>query len=238
MQNRKAVITGAGQGMGKAIALNFAQQGIHPVLVGRTRSKLDTVAEEIASLTGNQNTSIVIAVDLTDSTSMDELASVLAEDTIDILVNCAGDWLIKPLQETTDADFDHILGINLRAPYQLARLLLPNLKKSDNGSIINIGSLAAVESFGGISAYTAAKTGLRGLTGSLADELRPENIRVVMLSPSPADTPMRWAATPDMDANMLVQADTIADVVSMIINLPPSITVRHITLESMRLSIG
>ncbi|MEL7436346.1 MAG: SDR family NAD(P)-dependent oxidoreductase, partial [Chloroflexota bacterium] len=65
MQNRKAVITGAGQGMGKAIALNFAQQGIHPVLVGRTRSKLDTVAEEIASLTGNQNTSIVIAVDLT-----------------------------------------------------------------------------------------------------------------------------------------------------------------------------
>ncbi len=98
--------------------------------------------------------------------------------------------------------------------------------------------MAAVNSFGGISAYTAAKTGLRGLTGSLADELRPELIRVVMLSPTPANTPMRWDASPDMDPKMLVEPETIAQIVSVIVNLPKGITLSDITLGSMLLEMG
>lgn len=232
--NRVAMITGAGQGMGRSIALNFAAQGITPILIGRTESKLQAVAEEVAQL---GVTAEVIACDLTDLPTLESTIAALDYEHLDILVNCAGDWLIKPVDETGDDDLMHILDINLRAPYNLSRLVLPLLRNSENGSIINIGSVAAVYSFGGISAYTAAKTGLRGLTGSLADELKPDLIRVVMLSPSPANTPMRWAATPDFDPKMLVEPETVAELVSVVVNLPKGITVSDFSLQSMLLEM-
>lgn len=235
MTTRTAIITGAGQGMGRSIALKFARNGIRPILVGRTESKLKQVADEIYQI-GRE--AVVAALDITNTIAVSALVERLSEHTVDILVNCAGDWLIKTMDETTDDDLDHILGVNLKAPYQLSRAFLPNLRKSENASIVNIGSMAAVGSFGSITAYTAAKTGLRGLTGSLAAELRPELIRVVMLSPTPANTPMRWAASPDIDPKMLVEPETIAEIVSVIVNLPKGITLSDITLASMLLEMG
>ncbi len=235
MTQRTAVITGAGSGMGRSISLLLAKEGFHIVLVGKTESKLLTVAEEIKTQGGSSS---IQAFDITESDKVKAMADALSDTTIDVLVNCAGDWLIKTIDETTDADLDHILGVNLKAPYLLSRDLLPHLRKSDNASIINIGSMAAINSFGGISAYTAAKTGLRGLTGSLADELRPELIRVVMLSPTPANTPMRWDASPDMDRKMLVEPETIAQIVSVIVNLPKGITISDMLLGSMLLDMS
>lgn len=235
MTQKTAVVTGAGSGMGRSISLQLASEGFHIVLVGKTESKLLKVADEISESGGS---STVKTMNITESDKVKAIADELVDTAVDVLVNCAGDWLIKTMDETTDTDLDHILGVNLRAPYLLSRDFLPHLRKSDNASIINIGSMAAVNSFGGISAYTAAKTGLRGLTGSLADELRPELIRVVMLSPTPANTPMRWDASPDMDPKMLVEPETIAHIVSVIVNLPKGITVSDITLGSMLLEMG
>lgn len=234
MQVRKAIITGAGQGMGKAIALAFASQNIHTLLLGRTESKLQKVAGEIEASGG---TATVRALDITHQDAVLNFASEFRDETIDILVNCAGDWLIETIDETTDALLSHIIDINLKAPYRLSKLVLPRLRKSTNASIINIGSMVAVGSFGGITAYTAAKTGLRGLTGSLAAELREELIRVVMVSPTPANTPMRHAASPDMDPNMLLEPDLIASLVSFIVNLPQGITLDDVTMRSMLLEI-
>lgn len=230
MTKRTAIITGASQGIGKAIALNFASKNIHVVLASRTESKLREVADEIIALKGS---STVAVVDITDGDSVLALAKTLADQTIDILVNCAGDWLIESIDTTTDDNLDHILNINLKAPYRLSRAFLPHLRKSDNASIINIGSIAAVHSFGEITAYTAAKAGLRGLTGSLAEELKSELIRVVMLSPSPANTPMRWAASPDIDPDTLIQPESIAKMVSVIVELPQGITTGDLVLKSM-----
>lgn len=235
MTQKTAIVTGAGSGMGRSISLQLASEGFHVVLVGKTESKLLKVANEISNLDGS---STVKTFDITEADKVKAMANDLADTAVDVLVNCAGDWLIKTMDDTTDDDLDHILGVNLKAPYLLSRDLLPHLRKSDNASIINIGSMAAVNSFGGISAYTAAKTGLRGLTGSLADELRPELIRVVMLSPTPANTPMRWDASPDMDPKMLVEPETIAQIVSVIVNLPKGITLSDITLGSMLLEMG
>lgn len=235
MTQKTAVVTGAGSGMGRSISLQLAGEGFHIVLVGKTESKLRNVANEISNLNGS---STVKTFDITEADKVKAMANELADTAVDVLVNCAGDWLIKTIDETTDDDLDHILGVNLKAPYLLSRDLLPHLRKSDNASIINIGSMAAVNSFSGISAYTAAKTGLRGLTGSIADELRPELIRVVMLSPTPANTPMRWDASPDIDPKMLVEPETIAQIVSVIVNLPKGITLSDITLGSMLLEMG
>ena len=234
MTKRSALITGAGSGMGRAIALRLAAAGMRTHLVGRTASKLRAVAEEIAARAGQAQ---VHALDLEEDTALEKLADDLAGSRLDALVNCAGDWLIAPLDETDNARLDHILRLNLRAPYVLTRLLLPNLRRSDNASVINIGSIVTALSVPGVSAYTASKVGLKGLTGALAAELRAEQIRVVMISPGPADTPMRQAASPDLDKGMLVPAETVADMVAVVVALPPGITTSDFTLESMRLEM-
>ncbi len=230
MTKRTAVITGAGQGMGRAIALRFAAAGIKPVLVGRTQSKLRAVADEISALGGQSS---VHALDLTDDAAVAELGAALDGGTVDILINCAGDWLISLMADTSNEQLDHILRVNLRAPYILSRTLLPNLRRSDNASIINIGSIVTALSVPTVTAYTAAKVGLKGLTGSLAAELRPERIRVVMISPGPADTPMRAAASPGIDKSILVRSETIADMMLTVVSLPPGITTSDFTLHSM-----
>jgi short-subunit dehydrogenase len=230
MTNRTAIITGAGQGTGRAIALRFAKAGIHPLLVGRTASKLRRVADEIATAGGAAS---VHALDLTDDAAVANFGAALGKSTVDILVNCAGDWLISLMDDTSNEQLDHILRVNLRAPYILSRALLPNLRRSNNASIINIGSLVTAISLPTVSAYTAAKVGLKGLTGSLAAELKPDRIRVVMLSPGPADTPMRDAASPDIDKSALVQPETIADMAHAVATLPRGITTSDFLLYSV-----
>ena len=230
MTHRTAVITGAGQGMGRAIALKFAETDIRPILVGRTEAKLRSVADEVAA---HGITAGVHILDVTDDEAIAAFGAELADTTVDVLVNCAGDWLIEFLQDTSNEQLDHILQTNLRAPYILSRTLLPNLRRSDNASIINIGSIVTSMSVPSVSAYTAAKVGLKGLTGALAAELRPQMIRVVMISPGPADTPMRDAASPGIDKSILVTTDTIAEMVHAVITLPRGITTSDFVLFSM-----
>lgn len=230
MTTKRAVITGAGQGTGRAIALRFAEAGAHCVLIGQTASKLHGVADEIAAAGGEAS---VQALDLTDDAAVAAFGAALAGQTVDILVNCAGDWLISLLADTSNEQLDHILRVNLRAPYILSRTLLPNLRRSDNASIINIGSLVTAIAVPSVSAYTAAKVGLKGLTGSLATELKPDRIRVVMISPGPADTPMREDASPGIDKAVLVQPETIAGMVHAVVSLPRGITTSDFVLYSM-----
>ncbi len=227
---RNAIITGAGQGTGRAIALRFAQAGISCILVGRTESKLRQVAEEISALGGRAR---IHSLDVTDDSSVAALGDALAGETVDILINCAGDWLIAMLADTSNEQLDHILRVNLRAPYILTRTLLPNLRRSQNASVINIGSIVTALSVPMVSAYTAAKVGLKGMTGALAAELRPERIRALMISPGPADTPMREAASPGIDKAVLVQPETIADMVHAVASLPRGITTSDFVLYSM-----
>ena len=223
------VITGAGQGMGRAAALKFAAQGWRLHLVGRTASKLESTAAQALALGAQVTTH---AFDLTDTDAVNAFAAGFGDESIDVLLNSAGEALIKPLTETTDKDWSRILAINLTAPFTLIRALLPNLNRSTNASIINIGSKTAMTGFADVTAYTAAKTGLLGLTRSLAAELR-DTMRVVLLSPGPADTPMRWAATPDYDPNLLITAETVAEAVWWLVNLPRGTTTNEFLLQSV-----
>jgi NAD(P)-dependent dehydrogenase (short-subunit alcohol dehydrogenase family) len=229
-KTRVAVVTGAGQGMGRSVALKFAENGIDVVLVGRTAKKLESVAEEISALGQNAT---VKALDVTDGVQVQSLAESLQGTRVDLLVNCAGEALIKPIEETTEAEWDLVLTTNLKGPFLMVRALLPLLRQSDDASIINIGSKAALGSFPGITAYTASKTGLLGFTRSLAAELREEEIRVVLLCPGPADTPMRWAATPDFDPKLAIAPETIADSVWWLVSLPKGVTTGEVLLQSI-----
>jgi NAD(P)-dependent dehydrogenase (short-subunit alcohol dehydrogenase family) len=228
MPENIAVITGAGQGAGRAVAHKLAAQGIQVVLVGRTEAKLKTVADEIGSA------ATIYSVDVTDSAQVTALAEAIGKTfpKVDALVNCAGEAFIKSVAETTDADWARIIAVNLTAPFLLTRALLPLLRKSDNASIINLISKVALRGYGGVAAYTAAKTGLLGLTRSLAAELKNEHIRVVAVCPGPMDTPMRWAATPDMNREVVIDASTVANTVWYLANLPKGVTTGEILIQS------
>ena len=226
-----AVVTGAGQGMGRAIAHTLAAHGVRLVLVGRTRAKLDAVAAEI---TGGP-APIVAPLDVADSAAVESLKQQLEAEfpDVDMLINCAGEAFIAALDDTTDADWQRLIAHNLTGPFLMARALLPLLRRSPNASIINVVSKVALKAYAPVAAYTAAKTGLLGFTRALALELRPDEIRVIALCPGPVDTPMRWAATPDFERKLVIDAGTVAGLVWHLVTLPRGTTTGEILLESI-----
>lgn len=231
MADKIAVITGAGSGMGRAIARRLAAEGVHVVLTGRTQAKLEAAAGEIAAQGGS---ALVHPLDVKDPDAIQALANRLAGGHVDMLINCAGDWLIQPIDDTSAEQIDHLFDTNLRGPYLMTKALLPMLRQSDNASVINIGSVTSMQSHPMVTAYTAMKTGLRGLSGSMAEELKPDKIRVILLAPGPADTPMRDAASPGVDKATLVPPGIIADVVWMLVTLPRGVTTSDFLLTVMQ----
>jgi NAD(P)-dependent dehydrogenase (short-subunit alcohol dehydrogenase family) len=230
MSDRIALITGAGQGIGRAIALRLAAGGFTPILVGRTAAKLEAVAAEITAAGGQAQ---VAPLDVTNSTALQALADRLGDQPLDALIHCAGEALVRPLTESTEADWDRVHAVNLKAPFLLVKAFLPQLKRSTNASVLHIGSITVYVGAPGVAAYTASKTGLLGFTRSLAAELKPDGIRVVLLSPGPADTPMRWAATPDYDRALLIQPEVVAETAWHLINLPRGVTTGDVLIESL-----
>lgn len=230
--NKLAVVTGAGQGMGHKIALRLARGGFHVILVGRTESKLEAVAAEI-NAQGEQAT--LFTADLTNSHQLQPLAEQIQAlgGSLDALVNSAGEAFVATLEQTSEADWDRLLAVNLKAPFLTTRLLLPFLRQSANASIVNIASKVALKGYQPVSAYTAAKTGLLGFSRALAAELRADEIRVVALCPGPVDTPMRWSATPHFERKLVISAETIADTVWYLVNLPKGVTAGEIVLQSI-----
>jgi NAD(P)-dependent dehydrogenase (short-subunit alcohol dehydrogenase family) len=224
---RTAVVIGAGQGMGRAVALKLAQSGAHIYLVGRTPAKLEATAAEIVAAGGS---STIFAADVSQEGALDQLASQL-EGGLDILVNCAGEALMNSFDDTTFGDWQRILGVNLTTSYVATHALLPALRKSDNASIILVTSKVALRGYK-VVAYSAAKAGVLGFARALSVSLREEGIRVVALCPGPTDTPMRWAASPDMSRDLVISAETIADTVWYVVNLPRGTSTGEILVQS------
>jgi NAD(P)-dependent dehydrogenase (short-subunit alcohol dehydrogenase family) len=232
IEGRVAVVTGAGQGLGRAIALKLAANGSHIVLTGRTRSKLDSVAIEIQAV---GQTSTVVQLDVTNAEQVDQLR-IRLEDAfaqVDILVNSAGGALVATLEETSEADWDRMLAVNLKGPFLMTRALLGLIRKSQNASIVNIASKVALKGYHPVAAYSAAKAGLLGFSRALAAELRDDEIRVVALCPGPVDTPMRWEATPDFDRKVVIDVESVAATVGHIVQLPRGVTMSDMVIESM-----
>lgn len=226
-----AVVVGAGQGMGRAAALLLARHGLTVYLVGRTEAKLNDTAAEIREAGGQCH---VFAADLTVEGALDPLTNHLreADARLDVLVHCAGEAFIRPIDETTLAEFNRIIAINLTTAFVAVNALLPFLRASANPSIILLASKVALRGYGRVGAYSAAKAGVVGFARSLAAELRPERIRVAALCPGPVDTPMRWAATPDFARDLVISAESIAETIWHIATLPRGTVTGEILIQS------
>jgi 3-oxoacyl-[acyl-carrier protein] reductase len=199
ISGRRAVITGAGSGMGRATARLFADEGAHLCLIDRTENVL-AVADEIRDVHGNESASGHVA-DVTDTDVMRRIVGDFAGSggVIDIVVNNAGVSLASPVG-FEDPDFDtawsRTLDVNLSAQIRLIRIALPFLRRSDAGRIVNIASTEAIVATPGLSAYSASKAAVTGMTRSLAVELGPTGITVNCICPGPILTGMT-AGIPD-----------------------------------------
>ena len=224
-----AVVTGAGRGIGAAIARKLAKLGATAVLCGRNQETLDSTARSILDAGGKAE---VIPCDITVLHQL-EYAAARVESTfgrLDILVNNAGVGGFKdPLHILPPDDWDKILNTNLRGVYYAIRVFAPLMIRSYSGHIINISSLAGKNALPNGAAYAASKWGLNGLTYSVAEELRGHNIRVSVICPGSTETEL--SPHTGKDPNKMLQPDDIAHAVAMLVTQAPQSFVSEILLR-------
>ena len=188
MQGKTAIVTGAASGMGKAIAKLFVEQGANVVLADLNKEAAQAVVQELPA--GKAH---AVQTDVSDDESA---AAMVAETvsvygTVDVLVNCAGvPQAFTPIEELSLAQWDKIMNVNTKSIFLTTKHVVPHMKKAKRGSIVNIASIAGIRARPGLNAYCASKGAAIMLSKALAIELAPDKIRVNVINPGPAETPM------------------------------------------------
>ncbi|MCL0031950.1 SDR family oxidoreductase [Dehalococcoidia bacterium] len=221
IENKVALITGSGRGMGRAIALGLAKNGVRIALTGRNQDLLSKVAKEIKDMGGNSKTFLL---DVTDDYQAEVVSQKVVEDwgSIDILVNNAGVILYdKPVWATTLEDWYVIMDTNLKGTFLTCKAVLPYMMKQEEGYIINIGSSSGKEPDDEYGPYTASKWGVVGYTASLAKSLLGKGIIVNGINPTWVDTDMARAYIPEGDPEWVTQ-DEISDAVVYLLTKAPN----------------
>lgn len=206
---RVALITGAGGGIGRAIALRLAEDHMKLVLVGRTESKL---LETQALLPDTE--SIIVTGDLLNPAFPKACieAAVRAFGRLDVLINNAGLAQSQPFESITTEEYDRIMNTNVKAPFLLTQAALPHLRASDYATVINIASVTAHKGYPLQSVYSASKHALIGMSKSLANEVYKEGIRVHVISPGGVFTDMVRIARPDLSEEGMILPEDIAEI--------------------------
>ncbi|MET3941433.1 3-oxoacyl-[acyl-carrier protein] reductase [Paenibacillus sp. PvP094] len=227
-----ALITGAGRGIGRAIAIAFAQEGIHVGLVGRTLENLQKVKEELKPYNVNVAIAAADVADLDSITAAVE--SVRGElGAIDILINNAGIGKFGGFMELTPEEWTNIIDVNVKGVYYTTRAVLPEMMERNAGDIINISSTAGQKGAPLTSAYTASKAAVNGLTESLMLEVRKKNIRVTALTPSTVATDMAVELKlTDGNPDKVMQPEDLADLIVAQLKLHPRVLLKHAGLWS------
>jgi NAD(P)-dependent dehydrogenase (short-subunit alcohol dehydrogenase family) len=198
VDDRVAIVTGSGTGIGAEAARLLAAQGMTVALVGRRREPLEQVA---ASLEGGRG--LVVPADLREGEAPAAIVrEVLAQTDgrLDVIVNNAANFVLRPFGEFTLDDVDAVLAVNVRAPFLLVQEALPALERSPAGCVVNVSSAAARMFRPGQAVYAFSKAALEHMTKQLAAELAPRRIRVNGVMPGPTDTPIHSVAVADPEA--------------------------------------
>ncbi|HXF75487.1 MAG TPA: SDR family oxidoreductase [Methylomirabilota bacterium] len=227
-----SLVTGAGRGIGKAIALSLAKLGCRVILAARTEAQLAEVEREIRRLGGE---GIAIPTDLTRDEDIERLVTRIEREAgaVDILINNAGWGKRAPVVRASIPDWDQTLRLNLRAPMVLAQRFLPAMIAKGEGAVINIGSVSGKTGEANGAAYSASKFGLIGFTQSLYEEVREHGIKVSVILPGYVDTPM-IPPVKHLDRGKMIRPDDIAQTVLFVLTSPTTCCPVEITVRPQR----
>jgi len=230
-----ALVTGAGRGIGKAVALSLAKLGCRVVLAARTAAQLSEVQQEIQRAGG---VAIAIPTDLMRDEDIDTLVRESQREfgAVDILINNAGWGKRASVVRAKIEDLDQTLRVNLRAPMILAQKVLPAMIAKGEGAVINISSVSGKSGEADGAAYSASKFGLIGFTESLYEEVREQGIKVAVILPGFVDTPM-IPPVKHLDRSKMIQANDVAQAVLYILNTPATSCPVEITIRPQRTPI-
>jgi NAD(P)-dependent dehydrogenase (short-subunit alcohol dehydrogenase family) len=197
LNGRTALILGGSSGIGREIALGYRDAGASVIIVGRNQDKLDRVSKELGS--GDGAKPVGYSADLQSIDSLNKLRERIEADhgPVNVLVNCQGTTAIKPALDLTEAEYDAILGTNLKSVFFACTAFAPSMIAQGKGSIINISSLAAHTGWSNAAAYAASKWGVAGITQSFAAEWGEKGVRVNAIAPGFFMTDLNRARMPE-----------------------------------------
>ncbi|MNK06588.1 Sepiapterin reductase [compost metagenome] len=213
LKGKNALITGAGKGIGKAVALALAAEGSNLILLARTKTDLEKLAAEIQPFGVK---TMIVTADIADIQSVNEVVEKALTEfkTIDILINNAGIGKFGKFMELTPEEFEQIIKVNLMGVYYATRAVLPGMIDQQSGDIVNISSTAGLRGAAATSAYSASKFAVIGLTESLMQEVRKHNIRVTALTPSTVATDMaKDLNLTDGNPDKVMQPEDVAELI-------------------------
>ena len=238
LRGRTAVVTGGSSGLGRATAVALATAGARVAVLARGSADLQETVGQIRHAGAD---AVAVVVDLADA---HQVAAATAElrsklDGIDVLVNAAGTDVPGPVADLDVADWDRVIGVNLRASFLLAKAVWPDMRARGGGTIVNVSSVAGRRGWANASAYCAAKFGLTGFTQALAAEGRPHRIRACVLYPGAMDTSWgvwspedRGTAQPTVPSQAL-PPQRVADLIVWMAAAPPDLVLNEVTVTPL-----
>lgn len=235
MQNltgKNAIITGAGRGIGRAIAHAFAKEGMNIGLIGRTSPNLEKVAAELAEY----NVQVTMAVaDIAEHEAVSHAVQHIQSElgSIHVLINNAGIGRFGSILDFSPEEFQNIVNVNLMGAFHVSRAVLPDMIDQQSGDIINISSTAGERGAAATAAYSASKFGLIGLSDSMMQEVRKHNIRVTALTPSTVATDLAFKENlTDGNPEKVMQPEDLAEYIVHQLKLHPRVFVKSAGLWS------
>ncbi len=225
-----AWITGAGRGIGRAIALRLAREGMTVGLTSRTTSELESVRAEVERSGGR---AFVAPADLRDADSVARAFEQVSarSQRIDVLVNNAGIGVFAPVSKLSLEDFDRMWQLNVRGAFLCTRLALPMMEKAGSGAIVNISSLAGKNAFVNGAGYAATKWALNGFSNCLRLEVRSSNIRVITIGPGSVATDFSSSASDPARVNKILQPEDVAEALVAAVSMPERAMMSEIDLR-------
>lgn len=212
LQGRIALITGASRGIGRAVALHFAQEGAQLILCARTQGALEELDDDILRLTGDNVT--LVPLDLSDFDAIDHMAAAIFErfKRLDVLIGNAGLLTsLKPMVQVKPEDWDQVININLTANYRLLRSFDPLIRASKAGRAIFVSSTVTQGTWPFWGAYAVSKAGLETMIKTYASENKKSNIKANILNPGPTRTTMRPIAYPGEDPDSIKRPEDVTE---------------------------
>ncbi|HEX7977565.1 MAG TPA: SDR family NAD(P)-dependent oxidoreductase [Gemmatimonadaceae bacterium] len=226
-----ALVTGASRGIGRAIASRLAIDGYDVIAAARHKQELDEVCAEITAADGRCQP---LVLDVSDPQAV---AATLMTAEVDVLVNNAGVGPLKPFMETSAAEWQRMIDVNVNALYHVTRALLPAMIEKKSGHICTIGSIAGRGAFVGGSCYAATKAFVTSWSESLMLEVREHGVKVSVVMPGSVTTHFNDHVPSDEDAWKL-SAEDVADTVAYVVSTPPNMLVHRAEVRTLTVPHG